>query len=376
MVTKITDHLSDASIPSKLKFVEETVNYIYMDDISNYRSKVLVTELHLINPDSYSKLSNLLNGSDKYTIQKKDRVFVFPGCSIPSYKLKEYAKNAGAVLVKDIDKATVFLGNITGLFEPGYEDKYQLPEKALAGSIQETRYIPANEYTQNFVADKNLMHTFDIEPHTRLTQDKYYIGGAVVNNYSKHNYCPNDVILENPNTINVITNPGLDFIYKILSSKIPVVSEEHFLKSHGKMIHLDQDLFNSLDMMLNSPSSEDHVTACKILFNCDTSDEPYLIWKLAQKHWYRIATSDNRRTKDYKLFNSISKFEEYYGKEEYELLPDLAEAGKLTEEDYTRIMNELQGNAYKHNTNFEEELIEQTFKYKFTYEEFINNNSK
>ena len=142
------------------------------------------------------------------------------------------------------------------------------------------------------------------------------------------------------------------------------------------MIHLDQDLYNSLDMMFNSPSSEDHLTACKILFNCDVTDEPYLIWKLSNKHYYRIGTSDNRRTKDYKLFNSLSKFEDYNGMDEHELLPDLAKAGRLTEEDYTRIVNELLDHAYKYCTNFEDEYLNQSFTWKYTYEEYINKYSK
>jgi hypothetical protein len=376
MVTKLTDKISDSSIPSKLKFVEETVNYIYLPDIDNYRSKVLVTELHLVNRESYNKLGNLLAGNDKYTIQKKDRLFVFPGCTIPAYKLKEYAKNAGAVLVKDIDKATVYLGNTSGLFEPGYDERYQLPDKALAGVITSTTFIPCNDHTKDFVASKNVMHVFDEEPHTRLSHERYLIGGAVTNHFSKYNYCPNDIILDKPSSVCVITNAGLDLIFRILANKIPVISEEHFLKSHGKMIHLDQDLYNSLDMMFNSPSSEDHLTACKILFNCDVSDEPYLIWKLSNKHYYKIGTSDNRRTKDYKLFNSLSKFEDYNGMDEHELLPDLAKADRLTEEDYTRIVNDLSDHAYRYCTNFEDEYLNQSFTWKYTYEEYINKYSK
>lgn len=73
---------------------------------------------------------------------------------------------------------------------------------------------------------------------------------------------------------------------------VPLVATP--LKKGAAPLVLDQEMYESLDSLLNSSDEENHKLAQFTLNTCDIQKSIYWLWKLAKKHQYRMV---NLRTK-------------------------------------------------------------------------------
>jgi len=374
MQKNISSTLEDSTLPSKLKFVEGSFKYVYMFDPEEYTSGIGVTELYKISSESRSKIASLLKGGDAYTPVSGDKIYLLPDSKIPSYKIKEYCKSSGLTITTVIEKATVILGTEENILDPAEYDngKYQYPHGCIVGE----HYSPSLTYNQALVDFIKNRNTFTVLPSTGVDyhemlkpDDKIVVTRAICSHYSTSAYTDN---LETPITQWALNAESLTLVYNILSKKVPVISQEHFIETCGNQVSLDEDMYNSLDMMFSSPSQEDHLTAAKILFNCNTKDSIYHVWRLAKKHSHRIDNSENNRLKEAKLFKSLVSWSHLEDLDNNGILTHLAKRGQLAQDVFYKLINEIvdeETDRAARRLDLSHVIAEITPKY--NYEEFI-----
>ena len=343
MQNNISSILEDSTLPSKLKFVEGSFKYVYMFRPNEYSSGIGVTELYKISDESRSKIASLLKGGDAYTPVSGDKIYLLPDSKIPNYKIKEYCKTSGITITSNIEKATVILGTEENILDASNYDinKNQYPNGCIVGEHYSSK-VERNETLIDFIKSKNTFNAIPgngIDYHDRLKKDDTIIvTRALASHYSRNTYTDN---AEDATTGWALNAESLTLVYNILSKKVPVISQEHFIETCGNQVVLDDDMYNSLDMMFSSPSYEDHLTAAKILFNCNAKNSKYHIWRLAQKHRYRIDSSENNRLKEAKLFKTLTAWNVIDNMDESEILTYLAKNNQLLEETYNKLMSSI-----------------------------------
>ena len=374
MQNNISSTLEDSTLQNKLRFVEGSFKYVYMFDPEEYTSGIGVTELYKISDESRSKIASLLKGGDAYTPVSGDKIYLLPDSKIPSYKIKEYCKSSGLTITTNIEKATVILGTEENISDPAEYDngKYQYPQGCIVGE----HYSPSLTYNQTLVDFIKNRNTFNLLPCTGVDyhemlkpDDKIVVTRAICSHYSTSAYTDN---VETPVTQWALNAESLTLVYNILSKKVPVISQEHFIETCGNQVVLDNDMYNSLDMMLSSPSREDHVTAAKILFNCNTKDSIYYVWLLAKKHRYHIDTTENNRLKEAKLFKSLVSWDHLDNLDNNGILIHLAKRGQLIHDVFYKLINEIvDEETDRASRRLDLTHVIAEIKPKYNYEEFI-----
>ena len=340
MQRNIHKPFTDPTIPSKLKFVEMVGKYVYMLSPNLYTSPIEVADVCVISEASFGKMVSLLKGSDTFTPSKSDKLYVLPDSKIPGYKIKEYCRSKDISIVTDIEKATCVLGTEKNMLENGDYDtyKYQIPDACFA-SKGDYKVLGYDETTINFIKNKNTFQTFDVEPETKIgPTDNVIISGALIYEFNQSTYSST---VNEKKTGYLMTAEGVELVYNILSKKLPVLTQEHFISTCSDQLPFDQQMFDALDMMYSSPSDEDSLTASKILFNTDCSKSTYLLWKLVKKHYYDITNSENRRLKEGRLFIDSNDVHVLYNYDYLDILSLLTKKDQVTRETYNDLMSSI-----------------------------------
>ena len=340
MQRNIHKPFTDPTIPSKLRFVEMVGKYVYMLTPGTYTSPIEVADVCVISEASFGKMVSLLKGSDTFTPTAKDKLYVLPDSKIPGYKIKEYCRSKDISIVTDIDKATCVLGTEKNMLENGDYDtyKYQIPDACFA-SKGDYKVLGYDETTINFIKNKNTFMNFYVEPETKIgPTDNVLISGALIYEFNQSTYSST---VNEKKTGYLMTAEGVELVYNILSKKLPVITQEHFIATCSDQLPFDQQMFDALDMMYSSPSDEDSLTASKILFNTDCSKSIYLLWKLIKKHYYHITNSENRRLKEGRLFIDNNDVHVLYNYDYLDILSLLTKKDQVTRETYNDLMSSI-----------------------------------
>ena len=376
MQKNIHKQFTDPTIPSKLKFILGTYKYIYMQDPKVYNCEIRVTDVCVVSEESARKMVSLLNGGDTFTPSKGEKMYVLPDCKIPGYKLKDYCRTQGISIVTDISKATCILGTENNIYmESDYDtDRYQL---AQASWLSRGRCAPIvySDYTVNFIKGRNTFYvkTSEIEEHDKIKEgDSILVSGGVLSEFSVSMFTEESI--GDKEFMYLMPAESVELIFNILSRKLPVIKQEFFIETCAGQLPLDEQTYESLDMMLSSPSSDDHVTAGKKLFNINVSSSLYLYWKLVKKHSDKIMCSDNRRLKEYRLFEDMYKLRSYENYDEQQILDVLAKANQLTEDVYDKLISTcISETNVNIRRRYDDELqvLNIDPQPKYTYEEFM-----
>lgn len=270
-----------------------------------------------VTAENKEKIKKLLSGKEDRQIQAKDRVFVLSGCKIPQFKIKEYLRGIGAVMVNEIEEATVFVGN--NVISQNYGSSHY-------AYLNSTSMIIGTNY---FTAD-TLDHTdYELDP----VLNDYYPDleelGSVRLNKAAASAHKGQIGRER--FMDCITPYVARVVYEILSRKIITINEDCLFKQLPGVVSLDKELTQSLMSMMESDDEETQKTAHEILANCDWKgkEAELYLYTIARGHYGQISRS---RFKNVKLFLAESKLRDYWNTEEEVYLRKKADNDKLTVE--------------------------------------------
>ena len=317
--------LDDGEV-SKLGFDFTRHPYIYYTE--NYGIKL--GEIFKVKEDIYNKITKLMSGNENTTINKKDKVFICPGCKLPLYRIKEHLRTIGATITRDIEKATIILStnNISENVDNCYRENKQARLRKLFFEddgmyfIRKGEELTLSDYTNiSDMFDNKITDTEEIENvmFSSLVKDNISFHGSFVRNadYDNQHY---------------LYPISIKIIYEILSKKIPIIHEDVFCLSANSGLKLnDKDTFNNIIMMLDSVDSKDREMAKEMISNSDFSDADHQLFYLAQNFYISLSNSKN---KNHKYFVDESNLRKYYNMNDFQFIQYLKNNNNLSVEKF------------------------------------------
>ena len=262
----------------QLSFIGEVHSFFFQSPASDVTKGILLP----VQEQKFGKIMELLSGNDKHVLREGDRIYKIPPCKLDDKTVKRIASRFKAVVVDDVSKATVLLGNeLLGrtmermetpgkddLFfqhdylEPGtFDPRYALKETIASGSIFPTLNV--------FVA--NVHH----EPvYGDLAPSRW------------------------------MTPLGFVIVHKWITEKIPVMSEDCFLALDEKEKMSAEMLSKIKDLFLQGSEASAKV-AKEMLLRSDWTDPGTIVelflWA-QDKELKNVISGFNGRTKREQVF--------------------------------------------------------------------------
>jgi hypothetical protein len=284
----------------------------------DHRSIKRLGIIYEVSAEDALKLQKLLAGKEEKKLTKGDRVFVLSGCKVPQFKIKEYLRTIGAIMVNDIEDATVFVGNtrVTQKFEDNYN----------VGYIDSLSMILDTVYTdvEGVKIDQFLLDGVVADYYPDITEMGNSRFNKAATGYSA-SYRTSSSIRYMKCVVPYVGR----LAYEILSKKMVTINEECLLKQLPTAVKLDKETTQSLMSMMDSSDEENQRTAHEVLANCDWKYSDLCLYTIARGHCGQIQRS---RFKNVKLFVEESKLYDLAITTEEEYLRKLADNDKLTQE--------------------------------------------
>lgn len=327
----------DKSKIEKLPFIKETKVVVYKDS-ANARPETGV--LHLIDQASYIKLEARVKGIDTINLTSGQKVYIMPNCKIPQFKLREYFKTIGVSITNDHTKADAYIGANNACV--------QIESKAYTKGLN---VIGGHANYAFYRSDVSKVQTYR---NGVLTVDKYPYESDIELDYLNKILISRSMNLwsydELVTTLFYITPLGAEIIYDILSNKKPVYSEDAIFRAIPSSVVLDQEMYESLNTMLNSSDEDSWNLAYQTIANCDFAESIVYLKKLYDDHYHKLL---NNRFKNLKAFNAMYNMQKIYTMDNVEFFAYLVEEhkDKATKEMFHSMMSEEAGDIQRHFKN-------------------------
>lgn len=240
-------------------------------------------------------LKETLNITDT-AITTGDKVFFMKGCNIPRFKIKEYSKANKFNVVKYIESATkIIVGKKS--FDKFYDDEYlyEIPIKVFNKIF--SKYTSRPEFdSDNY--NKLLEDIKDIDPSdiyiSTHWQTKIYIKDFL--NYDLYNNSDN-IDSESYFTLSL---EEYETLTKYINSKSIYIDEKVILKKLNSSVIMDEETYNSIKLLFDSPDRENTNLAMELMANCDYDKSAIYLLLLIKNFYRKLESSKNRNHVNFK----------------------------------------------------------------------------
>lgn len=316
MAVDLFGHI-DRSKVDKLPFLKKMGAYPfgYVDSGMERRLGIV----YEVSADDALKLQKLLAGKEERTLVKGDRVFVLSGCKIPQFKIKEFLRTIGAVMVNEIEDANVMVGN--SRISQKSDGSYNLDYIDSLSMILDTVYTEVTGVKLDNLGLDDVVNDF--------YPDLDEMGGVARFNKAATGFSANYKSSGSVRYMKCIVPYVGRLAYEILSRKVVTISDECLYKQIPGAVKLDAETTKSLMSMMDSSDEENQRTAHEILANCDWKDADLCLYTIARGHSWQLTHS---RFKNVKLFVEEAKISELAQTSEETYLKQLSDNNKLTQE--------------------------------------------
>lgn len=232
---------------------------------------------------SHDKLWNNIIPKNEYTPAKDDKIYFYPDCNVPRFKVKQFCEKYGASIVKYSDKASVkiagentlksFIENKT-LKEISKEDFVKYLQKFTTADVTEIIEKVDSENIYMFYTDTKYENTY---------------GAKLKTHYSSKPFVKQDC----------------EEKFMSLLNDTNSYDEKEILKRLNTGAVMDEEQYVSIQRLFESKDVENHKLAIEMMANCDFEKSSVYLLLLIHKFGYRIYDAPNRTHVNFK---SLLKF--------------------------------------------------------------------
>lgn len=257
---------------------------------------------------------------DKYVPVKDDKLYIYPECNIPRFKIKTFTEANGIAIVKYKEKANVYFTNDRFLHANIYNLNryYKVKTKSLQEVFNQipARYLKDHEnfiydlrnYTEeyvlvnqrNFYKFSNVYHSIcGISPNLKEACDLVDTQNPLMDEPSKINP---DLIdyTEDTGTLIELTTENRENISKLLS--YTVYDEKALVKLLNSEIVMDEELYKGCINLLESDDPDNHKIAMESMANCNYELSCVYLMLLVKEYKNKLYNSDMRNHINFKSF--------------------------------------------------------------------------
>lgn len=230
----------------------------------------------------------------EYTPVKGDRVFIYPGCTIPRFKIKQFCENYNVAVIKAGDKANVKIANEKSLLTYiSYKSGYSISkEEFINGMHLVNKKYPDIERNKALINDLN-----------NSTSNKVYIQYGFQNEFANV-YGLNFKKISYDSCHYFNTDDDYSSFYTLMTAD-NIYGENEVLKRLNSGAVMDEKQYLGAKQLLNSKDVENTKLAIEMMANCDFEKSSVYLLLLIQEFGNKIFDCQNR---NHVNFKSLLKF--------------------------------------------------------------------
>lgn len=258
----------------------------------------------------HKRLSSTLQFKE-YVPKEKDRLFFYPGCDVPRYKVRSWAETIkGSVTIK-VDNATA-----------KFASKNSIDACTASKTLTRVDKRPfINWLTINYGASEDIQ---EIIQECSKTQNSFvYLESqsnwSVITGYHTQ-YYPRSYAVGYKKTLHELSGgqldhwcrveciePGKETLLATLISDSQLYSQESLIKLvNSNSAVIDEEMYTTLTDMFKSTNSEDHVTAMSIMASSNLQASLHYILLLLEEFGRKVIL--DRKEKNHVNFKSMLEY--------------------------------------------------------------------
>lgn len=250
---------------------------------SDKNGSFVLKPIHIVNMKAFSKKIKDFNP------EQHDVLYILPGSSIPSAKLKNFVVSHSIRRTNSLDKANTVVLNKENIYEYLKTEYYYIVnrQELIDHLISNKKYL---EYFQNLVNLVNLLDSID---------DQY-----LLLNYTDDAFLANHYDFSNPyddhKKFHVVSSDAVSDFELLTTFKL--VSETSILKNINgdNSVEINQELYEQLCNMLSSSDNDNITMAMEIMANCHYMKSLPYLFLLFEKYSYKLEDSPVKRHVNFK----------------------------------------------------------------------------
>lgn len=233
---------------------------------------------------SRNKLWNNIIPKNEYTPAKDDKIYFYPDCNVPRFKVKQFCEKYGASIVKYSDKASV---KIVG-------------ENTLNGFIENksVKEISKEDFVKYFQNFTTVNITEIIE---KVDSENIYMLYSIDTRYEK----TYGAKFKTYYLSKLFVKQDCEEKFMSLLNDTNLYDEKEILKRLNTGAVMDEEQYVSIQRLFESKDVENHKLAIEMMANCDFEKSSVYLLLLIHKFGYTIHDAPNRTHVNFK---SLLKF--------------------------------------------------------------------
>ena len=258
---------------------------IFLTDFDKETRKIEYTTMRIIPTEEITPL--VVSG--EYTPVKGDRLWFYPGCDIPRFKVKQFCQNNDVAVVKYKEKSSVrFIG----------------PETIKNMVINHGRYCISRveflTWFESIMCNDYLQLKADI---INSPSEIIYMQYAVYKPFSDRDVFGKNIIGEEKVDYNYITYIKDETSYLSIVDMMndPLLKhQDEMLKQLNTGSVLDEEMYTQIHRLFESSDKENTKLAMEAMANCDFQKSAVYLLLLVKKYGEKIYNSGNRHHVNFK----------------------------------------------------------------------------
>jgi hypothetical protein len=250
--------------------------------------ETLITENESLSPTA---LSELFSTAGEFDIKKGQKIYFFPGCTAPRFKVRQLCQKEDMAIVRTPEKATVsIVGDQTtsDLIKSQHFNyifnKADVVHAIKSLGVHSTSFLGFVEHLNNKegIADEVIVSSYS---------HKQDIQGAGITCWSEAFWTANETDLIN--------------FDMVLDLNVPFVTQESLLKFVTQGTLMTREMHDEIDNMFASSDKNNHILAMEIMANCDYEKSALYLLQLLSNNNHKISAT---KEKNHVNFQSLCKF--------------------------------------------------------------------
>jgi hypothetical protein len=250
--------------------------------------ETLITENESLSPTA---LSELFSTAGEFEIKKGQRMYFFPGCTAPRFKVRQLCQKEDMAIVRTPEKATVSIvgdqttSELVRSVHYNYVfNKADIVDVLKASNVHSTSYLGFIDHLTNKenLADEVIIPSWSF---------KSYFTDAGASCWSEGFWTAGKTDLVN---FDMVMDLG-----------VPFVTQDSLLKFVTQGTLMTREMHDEIDNMFNSSDKNNHILAMEIMANCDYEKSALYLLQLLSNNRTKITVA---KEKNHVNFQSLCKF--------------------------------------------------------------------
>lgn len=240
-----------------------------------------------------------------YTPQPEEKIFIYPDADIPKFKVKPFCDKYKVSLVRDKSKANQkFIGK-------SYIEDFDKKYKVHMYYVTKDRFI---QWFNSVIYDTDPKQQALLKILDNYTLDKVYMTRPVMEALSAEYSAPNPFGISLTDPKKYMNSDWVSFIDHTVEASITEIlnstnlyTPECLIKYMNATAVMDEQMYENIKSLFNSPDKSNHIIAIESMSNCDYDKSS--VWLLLLIYEFKNAVRNCKASKHVNFQALVSYFD-------------------------------------------------------------------